>query len=92
MYIALCTYLIAVNIIAFTLMGIDKRRARRKMYRISESALLGCALVGGSVGAIAGMWTFRHKTRHWYFRYGLPFLLLCQLAIALWVAWPHLFT
>ena len=44
------------------------------------------ALLGGTLGAIAGMYAFRHKTRHWYFRYGLPAILLAQIALALWLA------
>lgn len=64
----LAGYLLLVNLAGFLLMGLDKRRARRGAWRISEKALFLLAVLGGSLGAIAGMRTFRHKTRHWYFR------------------------
>lgn len=60
----------ALSLLAFGLMGLDKRRARRGGWRIRERTFFLLALLGGSPGAIAGMWAFRHKTRHWYFKYG----------------------
>ena len=84
----LAGYLLLVNLAGFLLMGLDKRRARRGAWRISEKALFLLAVLGGSLGAIAGMRTFRHKTRHWYFRYGLPALLAVQLALAALLGWP----
>lgn len=72
----------AMNLLAFALMGIDKRRARKGRWRIPERTLFLAAFLGGSVGAIAGMWTFHHKTKHWYFVYGMPLILLAQLASA----------
>ena len=83
----LAGYLLLVNLAGFLLMGLDKRRARRGAWRISEKALFLLAVLGGSLGAIAGMRTFRHKTRHWYFRYGLPALLAVQLALAALLRW-----
>lgn len=83
----LAGYLLLVNLAGFLLMGLDKRRARRGAWRISEKALFLPAVLGGSLGAIAGMRTFRHKTRHWYFRYGLPALLAVQLALADLLGW-----
>ena len=77
----LAIYLLVINFTAFALMGLDKRRARRDQWRISEKALFLPAVLGGSVGAILGMRLFRHKTRHWYFRYGLPALLLLQILL-----------
>ena len=79
-------YLLLINIVAFALMGVDKSRARRHAFRISEKRLFISALLGGSIGAIAGMYTFRHKTRHWYFVVGMPLILLLQIvfAVALW--------
>jgi len=77
-------YLLAVNLAAFCLMGADKRRARRGEWRIRERTLFLCALLGGSVGSILGMWLFHHKTRHWYFLLGLPAILFAQLA-AVWL-------
>ena len=72
-------YLILVNAAAFALMFADKQKAIRGQWRIPEKVLLGVALLGGSIGAIAGMYTFRHKTRHTKFKYGLPLILLVQL-------------
>lgn len=68
----LAGYLLLVNLAGFLLMGLDKRRARRGAWRISEKALFLPAVLGGSLGSIVGMRTFRHKTKHWYFRYGCP--------------------
>ena len=84
-------YLIVINILAFILYGIDKKRARDHTWRISERMLIGIALIGGSVGAIVGMLLFHHKTRHWYFRYGLPLILILQVAAAVW-AYPRFMT
>ena len=71
---------------------IEKAKRRRKpepvramKRRIPEKTLLVTAAIGGSLGAMAGMWIFRHKTKHWYFVYGLPAILLLQLLIA-WIA------
>ena len=69
-----------MNILAFCLMGIDKHRARTRQWRIPERALFGAALLGGSVGAWAGMYLFHHKTRHWYFVVGMPLILAVQAA------------
>ena len=76
-------YLILINIIAFALYGIDKHRAITHKWRISERMLIGVALIGGSIGAICGMNWFHHKTKHWYFKYGLPLILLVQIAVFL---------
>lgn len=75
----LLAYLAAVNALSFALMGIDKRRARNALRRIPERTLFLSAVAGGAVGAILGMWTFHHKTKHWYFVYGMPLILLTQL-------------
>lgn len=80
-------YLLLINVVGFVLMGIDKRRARRDQWRISEKTLFLPPLLGGTVGAILGMRVFHHKTKHWYFRYGLPALLVLQLALAGWLSW-----
>ena len=76
-------YLILVNLAAFILMGVDKSKARRHRWRIPERTLFLSASLGGSVGAIAGMWLFRHKTRHWYFVVGMPAILALQVAVYL---------
>lgn len=80
-------YLIAVNVLAFVLMGIDKRRAKQNAWRIPEKPLFLPAILGGALGGVAGMRLFHHKTRHWYFKYGFPLLLILQLAGAGWCAW-----
>lgn len=80
-------YLIVMNAIAFGLMGIDKRRAVKHKWRISEASLFLSALLGGSIGAIAGMQWFRHKTKHWYFVVGMPLILICQVGICWWIFW-----
>lgn len=77
---ALGAYL-AVNLAAFVLMGLDKWKAARGAWRIGEGTLFGFALLGGALGATAGMLLFHHKTRKRYFAYGLPLLAIAQLLI-----------
>ena len=74
-------YFVVLNIIGFAFMGIDKWKARKGAFRIPESTLFIIAIIGGSIGSIAGMYVFHHKTRHWYFVYGMPAILLLQLAL-----------
>ena len=74
-----------MNLIAFALYGIDKRRAKQGAWRISEYTLLLIALLGGSLGALLGMRYFRHKTRHRKFRYVIPLILLLQLGLGLYL-------
>ena len=83
-------YLILMNLIGFGLMGADKQHARRRAWRIPEKILFGAALLGGSVGAWAGMYLFHHKTRHWYFVVGMPLILAVQAALV-WYFRPMLF-
>ena len=78
-------YLAAVNVVTFTVYGIDKRKARRGAWRIPEKTLFLLPLLGGSVGALLGMKVFRHKTKHWYFVWGIPIILLAQTALAAWL-------
>lgn len=80
-------YLMAVNGAAFLIMGIDKRRAKRDKWRISEKALFLPAVLGGALGGVLGMRTFRHKTKHWYFRFGFPLLLAIQAVLLGWLVW-----
>lgn len=75
------SYLITVNLIGFVIMGVDKLKAKKRAWRIPESTLFVVALIGGSLGTTIGMHVFRHKTRHWYFLYGMPAILLIQIAI-----------
>ena len=81
----LVLYGIIVNVAGFAAMGIDKGRARRKVWRIPESTLSLIALIGGSIGSLLGMYGFRHKTRHWYFVWGMPAILILQTALILYL-------
>ena len=76
-------YILVMNVAAFFLMRADKKRAVRHAYRISERTLFLSSLLGGSIGSWAGMYVFRHKTRHWYFVVGMPLILLLHVAIVL---------
>ena len=73
------TYLILINAAAFLLMLIDKSKAKRGAWRIPERTLLGSAILGGSLGAITGMYLFRHKTKHPKFTIGIPVILIIQI-------------
>lgn len=77
----LMIYLVIINLIAFLTFGADKRRARRDKRRVRESTLFLLAVLGGSIGALLGMYVFRHKTRHWYFCVGIPAILILQIAL-----------
>ena len=74
-------YLLLVNTAAFFLMGIDKYKAKKRAFRIPEATLFIIAIIGGSIGSLLGMYAFRHKTRHRSFTYGMPFILLVQIAL-----------
>lgn len=74
-------YLLIINIIAFIMYGIDKWKAHRKQWRISEKMLLFLAVIGGSAGALAGMYIFHHKTLHKTFTIGVPLILVIQVMI-----------
>ncbi len=74
-------YLLIVNIVAFFLMGIDKKKAQTGVWRIPEKTLFLSAILGGGVGAIAGMQLFRHKTRHRSFVIGMPLILLAWVIL-----------
>ena len=78
-------YLAAVNLVTFTVYGVDKAKARRGAWRVPEKTLFLLPLLGGSVGALLGMLVFHHKTKHWYFVWGIPLILLAQIALAVWV-------
>ena len=78
-------YLAAVNLVTFTVYGVDKAKARRGAWRVPEKTLFLLPLLGGSVGALLGMLVFRRKTKHWYFVWGIPLILLAQIALAVWV-------
>lgn len=82
-------YLAAINVITFFLYGIDKLRAKRSKWRISEATLIWLSVVGGSVGALLGMTIWHHKTQHTKFRFGLPFILLVQITLVLLIYYYH---
>ncbi len=75
----LILYLLIINIVAFAAFGIDKMKARRGSWRISEKALFGLAFAGGSLGALAAMNVFRHKTKHKSFVIGIPVIMVLQV-------------
>ena len=77
----LLAYLIVVNVLTFFMFGIDKWKAKRHQWRIPEATLLGLAVVGGSIGAWLGMKAWHHKTLHKKFQYGIPLILLAQVAL-----------
>lgn len=72
-------YLLVINLFGFSLMGMDKSRAKKHRWRIPERALFIVSLLGGSIGSWAGMYAFRHKTKHWYFVVGMPAILVIQI-------------
>ena len=78
---ALLYYLTVINILTFAVYGIDKWKARQGSWRISEATLLMLAVIGGTIGALLGMQVWRHKTMHLKFKYGLPLILLAQIAL-----------
>ena len=80
-------YLAAINVVTFFLYGIDKLKAKRSRWRIPEATLLGLAVLGGSVGAWLGMSIWHHKTQHNAFKYGIPLILLLQIALSLWIGY-----
>ncbi len=79
----LAVYLILINALGLVLMRIDKKKALRHQWRIPEATLMTVAALGGSVGSLAGMYLFRHKTRHPKFYLGIPALLVLQLAVGI---------
>ena len=81
----LLVWLAVINLLTFIVYGADKRRARRGKWRVPEKTLFLLPLLGGSVGALLGMRVFHHKTKHWYFVWGIPAILLAQIALAVWI-------
>jgi len=72
-------YLLIVNVIGYILMWNDKRRAQKGQWRVKEKTLFTISLIGGSVGTLIGMHTFRHKTKHVSFKYGIPIIIVLQI-------------
>ena len=75
-------YLLAANVVTFILYGMDKYKAKKAKWRISETTLLTLAAIGGSIGACAGMRIWHHKTLHKKFKYGIPAIIILQIALA----------
>ena len=78
-------YLFAINIVSFFLYGIDKYKAKKNKWRISEATLLMIAVIGGSIGAWSGMRLWHHKTMHKKFKYGIPIIIILQVALAVYL-------
>ena len=85
-WIAVITWLIIINLTAFAVFGIDKKRAKKGQWRIPEKTLFLSAILGGSIGAILGMYIFHHKTKHWYFQIGIPAIMIIQIAAVYWLS------
>ena len=83
-YLILICWLLIMNIAGLAVMAIDKSKAKRHLWRIPEKVLFLVSLFGGSIGTWAGMYIFRHKTKHWYFVVGMPAILLIQVAAGVW--------
>lgn len=81
----LLVWLAVINLLTFIVYGADKRRARKGKWRVPEKTLFLLPLLGGSIGALLGMRVFHHKTKHWYFVWGIPAILLAQIALAVWI-------
>lgn len=74
-------YLVIINVVGYVIMGVDKKREASEMRQAPRMALFFTALLGGSLGCILGMQHFRHKTKHWYFKYGMPAILVVQVLL-----------
>ncbi|WP_347488592.1 DUF1294 domain-containing protein [Desulfoscipio sp. XC116] len=85
----LTTYLLVINLISFGLFGLDKYRARHRLFRIPKRTLFIIALAGGTIGTLAGIYLFRHKTRHLAFTIGIPSIMLLQILLALYFYLCH---
>ena len=85
----LAIYLVSINIVAFCMYGLDKSAAIKQKERIPNKVLLFMAVIGGSVGALAGMYTFRHKTKKWYYTVTVPVILLLQITAAVLLLWER---
>ena len=81
----LLIYLLIINLTGFFTMFLDKQKARRGKWRIHEKTLFLLAIIGGSLGTTLGMHTFHHKTKHWYFKFGMPLILIAQVALIVYI-------
>ena len=81
----LLVYLAIINLVGIFVMWSDKRKAKKGAWRIKEKTLVLVALLGGALGTTLGMYWFRHKTQHWYFKYGFPLILIAEAALLVWL-------
>ncbi|MBQ8263767.1 MAG: DUF1294 domain-containing protein [Oscillospiraceae bacterium] len=81
----LVIYLVIINLVLFATMAVDKQKAKRDKRRVPEATLFLMALIGGSIGGIAGMYCFRHKTKHMSFVIGFPAILILELALVIFI-------
>lgn len=84
LYEIIFSYLLMINIFTMYTFFLDKSKAKNKKWRIKESTLFLLSIFGGSLGAMLGMKLFKHKTKHWYFKYGIPFILTVQIILTLY--------
>ena len=85
LYTIIAVYLVIINLVGIFVMWSDKRKAKKGAWRTKESTLFLVALLGGALGTTIGMYWFRHKTKHWYFKYGFPAILILETALVIWV-------
>ncbi|MBQ7410306.1 MAG: DUF1294 domain-containing protein [Clostridia bacterium] len=78
-------YVLTINVIGFLAMGIDKLKAKKDWWRIPEGTLMMLCLLGGGIGTIAGMYTFRHKTKKLKFTVGMPTILIAEIALIIYL-------
>lgn len=74
-------YLLVINLFGFFAMGLDKHKAKKGKWRIPEKTLFLLAILGGSLGTTIGMHVFHHKTKHWYFKFGMPLIFVIQMVL-----------
>ena len=87
LYTIIAIYLVIINLVGIYVMWADKRKAKKGAWRIKEKSLFLVALLGGCLGTTLGMYWFRHKTKHWYFKYGFPAILILEIVGGLWLVW-----
>lgn len=85
LYTIVTIYLAVINLVGLFVMWLDKHKAKKGAWRIKEKTLFAVALLGGALGTTLGMYWFRHKTKHWYFKYGFPLILIAEAALVVWV-------
>lgn len=83
-------WLVIINIITFAVFGIDKKKAIDGKFRVSEAALFVLSLLGGSLGGLVAMYSFHHKTRKWYFKFGIPLILIAWAALLGWLSYNNI--